>query len=155
MDLAGESAVEVSVAFECCGIGVSIFDGVAGGGVEDFDRSYWVVWMKLVIHWVAWMGRLARCFRIRLEFGVEFRVVAGGGEVVFSLGEDVLEVVVGRAYGYSGVAAWVGVRRLIRRLVRIWGRADSGGWYLVVGADRSCLVFWVGGTCRRLGRRSG
>ena len=49
-------------------------------------------------------------FRNRLDFRVEFRVVVGGGEFLFNLGEDLLEVAVGRAHGYFGVAVRAGVQ---------------------------------------------
>ena len=48
-------------------------------------------------------------FRNRLDFRVEFRVVVGGG-VLFSLVEDLLEVAVGCAHGYFGVAMRAGVQ---------------------------------------------
>lgn len=79
-------------------------------------------------------GEAGLVFRNRLDFRVEFCVVAGGGdEFLFSLDEDLLEVGVGRAHGYSGVDVRAGVQIADQAVGedmgpgRFWGLVSRGG----------------------------
>ena len=71
----------MGVVFEGCGIGLGGIAKVAGGGVDDLDFVVLVGLDEVGDALSCLDGEAGSVFEDGLEFRVEFRVVAGGGEV--------------------------------------------------------------------------